>query len=294
MASGVDFLRAGSIGEAVELLSTWGGDARPMAGGTDVMIQLRAGQLCPRALLHLGDLPEADGVLEGDEFRFGALTTHEQVWRSPAVTTRLRGMAMAARQVGGWQTQSIGTVVGNIANASPAADLVPPLLTADARVELTGPGGTRTVPLNGFLVGRRRIAKEPDELITGVSAVPAGRATADHFVKVGRSSAMEVSIVSAAIRLTAGPDGTVQDCRIAVGAAGPVPFRAEEAELLLRGARPGTELFSEAAAAAAARATPIDDIRASARYRHQVLPRVIAKALQDCWHQIGIEKEVSA
>lgn len=294
MASGVDFLRAGSMDEAVELLGRWGGDARPMAGGTDVMIQLRAGQLRPRALLYLGDLPGADGVREDADLRFAALTTHEQVWRSAAVTARLRGVALAARQVGGWQTQAIGTVVGNIANASPAADLLPPLLTADAQVELTGPGGARTVPLKGFLVGRRQIAREPDELITGVTAVPAGPGTADHFVKVGRRGAMEVSIVSAAIRLTAGPDGTVQDCRIAVGAAGPVPFRAAEAEQLLRGTRPGPELFRAAAAAATARATPIDDVRASVRYRRQVLPRVIAKALQDCWQQLSIDEEVSA
>jgi carbon-monoxide dehydrogenase medium subunit len=293
MASPGDFLRAGSIDEAVALLASRGGDAQPLAGGTDVMIQLRRGQIAPSALLYLGELRDADGVRTGTRLRFGPLTTHQQIWSSPAVRTAMPGLVSAARQIGGWQTQSIGTLVGNIANASPAADLVPALLTTDAEVELTGPGGSRTVPLDGFITGRRRTAREPDELITGVSAAAGGAATADVFVKVGRRSAMEVSIVSVAVRLTS-DRGVIDDARIAVGSAGPVPFRAGEAERLLGGARPDPELWRQAAALAAAQASPIDDIRASASYRRRVLPRVIARALADCWDQLDSDQKVVA
>lgn len=289
----VDFRSVDTVAAALELLSELGSDAQPLAGGTDVMIQLRLGQLTPRVLVHLEPLAaELRGIDSANgRITLGALTTHEDLIAARRSDAEWPDApAVAAGQVGAWQTQTLGTVAGNVANASPAADLVPALLAHDAWVHLRSTGGIREIRLADFIVGRRQTVRRPDELITGLSLPVLPPNTVDAFVKVGRRSAMEVSIISVAVRITLDPDaGTIADARIAVGAAGPVPYRAIEAERLLVGAPPSADLVAAAAAAAAGPADPIDDVRASKRYRTLVLPRAVGRAIDQCLIKTDIE-----
>ncbi|MFC5176188.1 FAD binding domain-containing protein [Nocardioides taihuensis] len=280
MASPVQFHAATSLDDALERLERLGPDARVLAGGTDVMIQLHGGQISARELVHIEGIPGlAELTAEESGLSLGAMVTHENIWRHP-VAAGYASLSEAARQVGGWQTQTLGTVVGNVVNASPAADLVPGLLVHDAVLHLAKRGSERTVPIGEFILGRRQTAREAEELVTRITTGPLPAGTAEAFVKVGRRRAMEVSILAVAARLTIDPSsGTITDARVAVGAASAVPYRAVDAERLLVGAHPGDEVFREAGRAALDGADPIDDVRASRRYRLTVLPRAVERAL---------------
>jgi carbon-monoxide dehydrogenase medium subunit len=200
---------------------------------------------------------------------------------SARLADALPALVRAAGLVGGRQTQTVGTIGGNIANASPAADLVPPLAVYDAQVVVRSGDGERSVPVLEFITGRRATALLPGELITAVDVpIPAGR-TASTFLKVGRRAAMEISIASMAVRVVVGDDDIIADARIAVGACGPKPFRAVDAEAALVGNAPTREVLSTAGHAAVAAASPIDDRRGTARYRTQLIPRLLARAVAD-------------
>jgi carbon-monoxide dehydrogenase medium subunit len=282
-AAGPDFRSMTSVAETLATLAELGAEGRVLAGGTDLMMQLRAGDVSPATLIHIERVPGLADIASDGGLTLGALVTHRQISRSDLMVRQYPALAVAGAQVGGWQTQAVGTIAGNIVNASPAADLVPPLLVHGATVTLQSVRGTRALGLDTFLQGRRVTAREPDELVTDVRLESVPPRSADEFVKVGRRRAMEVAIVSVAVRLTLDPArDVITDARIAVGACGPLPFRATAAEHLLLGQIPGPDLLAAAAAAVTAAAEPIDDVRASRTYRLRVLPRVVARALQNC------------
>lgn len=294
MAAGSGFRTMTSVEETLRTLAELGSRGCLLAGGTDVMIQLRRGDLTPSVLVHIERIPGLSEICLNGGLTLGALTTHRAIRGSELVVSRYPALAKASSQVGGWQTQAIGTIAGNIANASPAADLVPPLMVHGAIVVLKSVRGARDVPLDAFIKGRRETAREADELITSVRLEAAPPHSADEFVKVGRRRAMEVAIVAAAVRLTLDLSGnTITDARIAVGACGPLAFRAGAAEQLLIGQAPHSELFACAARAVTAQADPIDDARASQTYRLRVLPRVIERALQNCIDTIHRREELA-
>ena len=177
----------------------------------------------------------------------------------------LLALPEAARVVGGHQIRNVATIGGNIANASPAADLLPVLLALDAEVELGGPEGARRIPLGRFRRGPGVTASEPGELLRRVACKrpPANAATA--FVKAGRRRAMEISIVCVGALLSLDENGRVREARIALGAVGPTAMRAAPAETMLRGGEPSAAAFRAAGAAAASHCAPIGDVRASSR-----------------------------
>lgn len=280
----MDFVSAGSLGEALELLESLGGDAAVLAGGTDLMLQLGRSELRVGTLLHIERLRELGGVRRGDPMTIGALATHRELARAPELSPMYGAIRAAAASIGGWQTQSVGTIGGNLCNASPAADLAPPLLVHGARVVLESRArGRRELPLGEFLLDRRRTRRAPDELLTGLLLEPVAPRTADAFIKVGRRSAMEVAILSVALRLTlAADDATIAEVRVATGAVGPVACRAAATEALLTGARLTSATARDAAAQLASEIRPIDDARGSASYRRAVISRVLEQVLSDC------------
>ena len=275
--------RADSIQHAAAMMATLGDGAKLLAGGTDLLIQLRRGALSCDHLIDIGRIAGLDGIaIDGNAVRIGALTLHSTIERYGAFAGPLRALIEAARVVGGWQVRNMATIGGNVANASPAADLIPVLLVLDATVELGGAGDTRHLPLSQFLLGPRRTAARHDEILTAFHfAMPAARhATA--FLKAGRRKAMEISIVNVAALLAVDSEGRCQRARIALGAVGPKAFRASAAEACLQGHALSDELFEEAGRAAAAASTPIDDVRASSAYRRHLVARLTVRALRVC------------
>jgi CO/xanthine dehydrogenase FAD-binding subunit len=276
----VEFRSIETLDEALGTLAELGEGAQVLAGGTDVMVQYQRGDLRPAALVHIEGIAElADVAVGNGSVTLGALLTHRAVMRDANLSTRLPALTEACATVGGWQTQEFGTVAGNVCNASPAADTIPPLLTAGAVVELASRRGTRSLPLDEFVLARRRTARAADELVTAirVEAVPPGGA--EVYLKVAPRSAMEVALVGLAVRLRLDDDGAVSEARIAACSVAPVPFRATDAEEVLVGSRLEPERVAEAGAALRRLVDPIDDARATAAYRSRVLGPLLGRAV---------------
>jgi aerobic carbon-monoxide dehydrogenase medium subunit len=276
-----------SLAEAVDLGARFGVDGRFLAGGTDLIIQMRRGKVAPRHVVDLHRVPGLDAIEANASVRLGALATHRAVERCASFQGRLRGLVEGAEVVGGHQVRNVGTVGGNVANASPAADVVPVLLALDADVTCVGVDGERTVALEEFLVGPGRTTRRPGELLTAVRfAVPQGRA-ATAFLKAGRRRAMEISVVCVAARLTLDAAGErCEAARIVLGAVAPTTWRAREAERVIEGHAPTPEALREAGRVAAAGCRPITDVRASARYRRHLVETLVPRALARCLERI--------
>lgn len=198
-------------------------------------------------------------------------------WSDLAATTvhpLFDGLRQAALQIGGRQIQNAGTLVGNVCNASPAADGIPALLALDAAVELASLGGCRRVPLQAFILGPRRTARRPDELVTGVS-FPA-RPGQSRFLKLGGRAYLVISIAMVAITLDTDAAGCVTQAGVAVGACGPVAQRLPALEAALLGQRPAPALVRPEHLAPL---SPIDDVRASAAYRLEAVQTLLRRAL---------------
>lgn len=277
--------------QALEALAEHGSAAQPLAGGTDVMVQLSRSEISPEVLVPIHELTELSAIETNGGARIGALVTHE-VLAGGVLGSGYRSVAEAARTVGGWQTQAVGTLGGNICNASPAADTLPPLLVHDAQVELKSRAGSRSLGLDEFLVGRRQTLRAPDELLVAVGLSEAPPRSGDVYLKVGRRSAVEVAIVGLAMRLVFGEGERIAMARIALASVAPVPLRARKAEALLEGQALDGALLDEVSAAVLAAISPIDDLRASASYRRLLIPGLVRRAASTCARRAGVSYRV--
>lgn len=255
-----------------------GGGRLVLAGGTDLYPQ--AGVRLTGPVLDVTALDEARGIsLSEQGLRIGGAVTWAEIARAD-LPQALTGLQQAARRVGAGQVQNAGTIAGNICNASPAADGVPPLLTLQAEVELASPRGLRRVALADFVTGPRRVAKAADELVLAVhlpAGALAGRAA---FLKLGARAHLVISIVSVAVRL-AEEDGRVGDIALAVGACSPVPVRLAAVEAALRGAPLDGLADRVAGADVAAALSPIADVRATAEYRLRAAVELVRRAVAE-------------
>jgi len=276
------FVEATDLNGALEMLHERGSDLTILAGGTDVMVQYLRGDIHPRGLLHIRHLLELKERDLGRRTRIGALTTHWQLLSDHEMVGRHPALAEAAATVGGRQTQNVGTIAGNLVNASPAADLLPVMLISDGVVTLASSAGSRDVPVGDFVLGRRSTSRKPDELVTTLSFEPLAQSAGEVYLKVGRRHAMEVAIVGVATRFTFDAGGIVAAAGIAVGSVGPRAFRAELAEKRLLGTKLDDISMREAGELLRQAAQPIDDARATADYRRRVLPALLREAATIC------------
>lgn len=251
---------------------------RPLAGGTDVMVLLSSGKLQPRRWVDLGALDELRGItVRDDAIVLGALTTYTEVRAHPVASVELPMLAQAARETGGIAIQNRGTLGGNIANASPAADSPPALLAYGADLELVSRTGSRRVPYADFHVAYKRTLLEPGELVARV-VVP--RASRLHFYrKVGPRRAQAISKVCFAGCVERRGD-VVTAVRIALGGVAPIPLRVPSVEQALMARAPREAVH----AALSASIAPIDDVRSSLRYRR----RVTANLLDEFLAHVGL------
>jgi N-methylhydantoinase B len=273
--------RPTTLDEALALLAA--GSARPLAGGTDIYPARASGLAWMRpetgALLDLSALPDLQGIVDQDDhWRIGAGTTWSALRAAP-LPPAFDALRDAARQVGGVQVQNRGTLAGNLCNASPAADGVPPLLALDAQVELAGPRGVRRLGLDDFLLGNRRTALAPDELLTAILVPRPSPGARSSFQKLGARAHLVISIVMVAAVVEA-EGGTIRRARIAVGACSPVALRLPELEAALAGTPVG-EAASRVTPAHLAALAPIDDVRATAAYRRHAALVLVRRALAE-------------
>jgi CO/xanthine dehydrogenase FAD-binding subunit len=272
-----EYRHASSLLQAATLLAE-NPDARALAGGTDLLVDLRERRQKPSMLVDIAELAELQGVVADDgATRIGGGVTVGELLGDPLVRTRLPALHAAARDFADYLTRNKATLGGNLANASPGADLVVPLLALDAAVVVAGPGGERGVPLDALLLGPRRTALRPGELIRQVLVPRHGGRQA--WYKLGLKRGGAIAVVSVATWIQADAGGRVTEARIALGAVGPRPFRPREAEAALVGAPLAPDRIARAADLAAAAARPISDVRGSSEYRTAMVRTLVAGAL---------------
>ncbi len=272
-------MRPTTVAEALAALAARS-DARPIAGGTDLMVQLRDGRRSASCLVDLGALDLRGIRRTAAGLEIGAATSMDGIATDPEVVRSYPALAAAARTVGAWPIQCRATIGGNLANASPAADTAPALLVAGALLELAASDGTRLVPVGDFFLGPGHTALRPGELVVAVQlpapSVPAACRVVERFSKVGPRPEQVIAVVSLAARAEVAADGTLVSVRLALGSVAPTPVRARNAEAALRGRRPDATARRAAAAALQRDITPIDDVRAPASSR-----RIAAAVLLD-------------
>ena len=255
--------------------------ARVVAGGTDLLVELdrRVGPHTDvlvdiTRVQGLGDIELVDGRV-----RLGALVTHNQAATHPLLRTHATCLAQASLEVGSPALRNRATVVGNVVTASPANDTISALRALDADVEIRSTTGTRTVPLAQFHLGVRRTALEPGELVTALTFDAIGDTHRSLFLKLGLRRAQAISVVHVAMAVAVDADGLVTDARIALGSVAPTIVRADGAEAGLVGSPLDTRAIEAAGEAAAAAVSPIDDLRAPASYRDDLIPTMVRRGL---------------
>lgn len=273
--------RPDSLDAALGLLAQ--GEWTVIAGGTDVYPMATDahawGGEGPRRLLDVTDIDEMRGIeTRPDGHRIGGRVTWSDIVRAD-LPDYFDGLRLAAREVGGVQIQNRGTVAGNICNASPAADGVPPLLSLDAIVDIAGADGTRQLPLAQFIEGNRRTALKSGELVTGLFIPKRDSSSRATFLKLGARRYLVISIAMVAVTLDLDDAETIQDARVAVGACSEVACRLPGVEDALKGKSMTADLAGELTSEMFEALSPIDDIRADAVYRRNAAETIVRRAL---------------
>lgn len=280
-----DYVAPLSIDEAVHALTQGGAGARILAGGTDLLVELKEASAGPSMLVDVGGIPDLHGIEEAPEgLRIGAAVTHSEIMGDPLILRHVPAMATAAHSIGAIQTRNRGTIGGNLVTGVPSMDSGPALLALDAVVTLVGPNGRRRLALEEFFAGPRQTELAAGEILVDILIPSAMLGRPCAFWKFGLRKGQALAVVNAAASLSLDGGESVVDARIALGAVAPTVIRVPQAEEHLIGWFPGgdSDLPALAARVASEDARPIDDFRASAAYRRQLIEvgvrRVLAAA----------------
>ena len=284
------FHQTTTLKKASELLQRFGSTARLLAGGTDLLVDLKAKRVTAEHIISISHIDELKGVSLNDEsLRIGALTTITDLDEAPLVHEKYPAIVDATQSMAVRQVRNLATVGGNLASAVPCADLPPIFIALNAAVALWSPKGERLLPLEQFFLGPRRTARGEDEILSAVEIPnpPAGFGAA--YVRFGmrEGNAIAVAAVGASLKLAA--DGTIEEGRVVLGAVSPIPMFATEASGLLTGSPPTDELFATAAEVATAEADPISDVRGSAAFRRELIGVLATRALNKALQRAGEE-----
>ncbi len=276
-----------TLDAALAALAEGNGAAQALAGGTNVIVDMRARRAKPARLVGLGKLEALRGIRISDgRVTLGARTTMSEILHHRGLAEQAPSLVAQARIFGGQMVRNAATVAGNICSGSPAADVVPPLLALDAEVTLARPGGTRVVPLHQFFLGYKHDARAPGELMTEIAWDIPQAPTADLFYKLALRKGDAITVVGVAVALSV-ENGVCNRARVALGAVAPVVKRATAAEALLTGQVLTPATIEEAARRAVEEVDPVDDIRASAGYRRHTVHALTRRLVTQAWDQLN-------
>jgi CO/xanthine dehydrogenase FAD-binding subunit len=278
---------------AVALLAEHGPSVKVLAGGTDLLVELKSASDVPRVIVDISRATDLKGIAVTEQgLRIGALVTHTEIMRSPLIRELFPALADAAHSIGAVQTRNLGTLGGNLATCVPSMDSGPPLVALDALVTIAGPGGCRRLPLPGFFAGPRKPLLESDELLVDIVIPTDNLGKPADFQKFGLRKGQAVALVNAAASLRVDWERNV--ClapRIALGAVAPTVIRASAAEAHLEGRAITPETMAEAGRLAASEAQPISDFRASAGYRRDLIAVLTRRALANAYARALAQRE---
>ncbi|NQV54299.1 MAG: xanthine dehydrogenase family protein subunit M [Rhodospirillales bacterium] len=274
-----DFIRADSTEDAVAALAEHGANARILAGGTDLLADLKHSQNAPGVVLDISGVDELTTIsLADDGLHIGAGVTHSDIMDDPQIEEHAAAMILAAHTIGAVQTRNMGTLGGNLVTCVPSMDSGPVLVALEAEVVVIGAGGRRQMPITEFFVGPRKTILAEGELLVDIIIPTTSLGKPAHFLKFGLRKGQALALVNAA-SATWVENGTFKDPRIALGAVAPTVIRCLRAEASLNGKAIGTDAINEAAKIAAFEAKPIDDFRASKEYRIDLIEVGVRRTL---------------
>jgi len=281
MRSQIDVLSPQTIDEALTLLHQHQNTIRIIAGGSDIIIQLRDGAVKTEKLLNILALKDLRFIEEKDNrIHIGAVTTYSEIIRSEQIKKHAWILLQAAKQIGATQLQNTATIGGNLGNASPAGDTLPPLYALGTIVVTRNRSARREIPVEKFFIGYRKIDLKPDELIEEIYFDRLTRNDAGSYLKLGLRKANAISVVDVAVVLRGKRGNSYRDVKVALGAVAPTIVRARACEQALTGKRLTEKSLREAARLSLEDASPITDIRGSAEYRRRVLGSLVYQALR--------------
>ena len=275
----VAYLAPWSLAEALEMLADRP-EAIPLAGGTDLLVQIKEGARSADTLLSLKRVPELRQSSYNGALTLGSTVRVGQIAGDRRVQQDFAALAMGAGLIGSVQIRNMATVGGNLCNAAPSADTAPPLLVLGAQVVIAGPRGERSVPLEAFFLGPGRTALQAGELLKAIIVPGLPEGSGSFYVCHTPRARMDLAVVGVAAAVTLDGNDVIVKARLALGAAAPTPMRARQAEALLSGQMLTDELLGEAGEMAAQEAEPIDDLRASAGYRRHLVDVLAQRALR--------------
>jgi CO/xanthine dehydrogenase FAD-binding subunit len=262
-----------TLEEAGAIVKDKGPGGRFLAGGTDLLIAVKEKGFSPSYVVDLKRIPGLAGISEASDgsVTIGALTTMREVEISPIVLKKYPFLAQSAAEVGSIQIRNRATIGGNMANATPSADVAPALLALDAQVKIAGSNGERTIDLEQLFQGPGKTSMAPEEILTTIIIPPVSPALVGEYIKFSPREMMDLAYIGVAVALTLNGGNKCQKVRIALGAVSPTPMRARRAEALLENQILTEALAEKAGAEAAAESKPISDVRSSAEYRREMV-----------------------
>lgn len=267
-----------TVEEAVELLSKYGSEAKLLAGGTDLLVAMKDKLLKPKTVIDIKGIPELGRLdyREGEGLTIGASVTFRRILETPVIRERFHVLWDAVRQIGDEILRNRATLVGNICNASPAADSAPALLVLDASVNVVGKSGERRIPIDEFFTGVKKTALRPDEIVVSVSVPEPPKDSKGRYLKAMRVWSEDLAVVGVAA-MVAGE----ADVRLAYASVAPTPLRIREVEEVFRRPGPLKEKIMKAAEVAAEKVSPISDVRGGAEYRLNLVKVLTRRALEE-------------
>lgn len=291
-----DYEEPKSMREALAMLSELKGNAKVIAGGTDLLVNMKKGTVKPTHLVSLKKISGLREIVREDTgLSIGSHVTISEIADSALVASLFPVLALSASCLGSPLIRNRATIGGNIVTARPAADLPPALMVLGAEVQLKGKSKGRTVPLDSFFTGPGSSVMKAGEVLTKISVPPVPSFTGGDYIKLGHRAALEIAIVAVASRLTLDkPDGVIVDARIVLSSVAPTAMHALSAEKALTGQRPSEELFARAASIAATECSPITDLRGGANYRCDMVGILTKRTLLKAFHDASGMKEGGA
>lgn len=287
----ITYLQPSGLQEACDLLSLYGEKAKLLAGGTDLVVNMKKGKTLPEAIIDLSRLKELKAIKEtAGELLLGSLVTFTELSSSSVIQSKVPVLAQAAKAVGSPQIRNRGTVGGNIANASPAADVVPALVALDGIAVLVKAGSSREVRLQDLIVGPYRTAVAPDELIAAVRVKVPRPGTGMSFVKVGRRNALAIARLNGTCLLQR-TGQRVEQLSLVIGSATPTPHRFTAVEEYVSGQTGSPDVFARAGKLAGEHVLQITGRRASSAYKLPVIENLTLKLLTEAWAKGGTADE---
>jgi carbon-monoxide dehydrogenase medium subunit len=285
LAKDFEYREPKTVGEALQQIKASEGKAKVIAGGTDLLVQMKMGEVQPKQVINISRIASLRYLIEEKGLRIGTLTPFQEIETSQRIRKQYTALYEAARDITSVQIKHMGTIGGNLCNASPAADTAPPLIVFGGKVKLAQGNQERVLLVEKFFIGPGMTVLSPQEILIEVQLPPVREGMGSAFKKIGRVSA-DIAKVNVAVALVR-KDDICEDCRIVFGSVAPKPLRTIETEKVLRGRRLDLSLLEEVGQQVSQEIRPITDVRSTDYYRREVSKVLLKEAIEVAWERAG-------